>query len=366
MMLAYVFLNYREATKINRRVIYLWIGILCLGLLSNIIFQYQGIVPVLIDTFITSSRFLVAYFFASIYIGKHPQHYSLYIYKAAKIVAWILALLVIHDSFFSPFFARNEFRYFTYSLQLMFPHPTYLAYAGATLLIYFGYSKQKKGKTLYMILSTIICFSTLRSKALGFLMLYWMVYVSVFLFKRKKVWFTVLGSVIAAFFVGYDQIITTFFTSGRFSPRSILMKDSIDLMINHFPLGTGFGTFATVAARDYYSPLYTNLGYQAYRGMNSIDTMFLSDSFWPSIIAQFGIMGIILFVVLVISLFKRGIKVFSQNNTAGFSMIMILVYMLVTSLAESAFFNPGAFLMFLLYGMFERENELLCQCLGQK
>lgn len=360
-MLLYVMLHYKSAIKLNRKVVFAWIGILIIGFLSSLVFRYQKLFPVVFDALISCSKFIIAYFFIKIYIHRNPRYYTAYIVTVCKVIVIVLSLFALHDLIFAPFFKKNEFRYITYSLQLMFPYPTYLAYAGATLLIIFGYLNRNKKYLGYMILSTFICAVSLRTKSLGFIMLYWLFYITTFVFKRKKAWFTIIGSAIAAAIVGYDQIVITFFTANRFSPRSILIKDSVALMGRHFPLGTGFGTFGTVSARDFYSVLYIDLGYPGMTGMSPTDTQFLSDSFWPSIFAQFGFFGLLLFIYLVILLFKQSIRMLKKNKETGFAMIMILSYMLVTSLAEAAFFNPASFLMFILYGVFEEESKLKCQ-----
>lgn len=57
-----------------------------------------------------------------------------------------------------------------YGLQLMFPHATYLAAASVTLLIFLGYKNRNKENLKYMIMISIVGMSTLRGKALGFLL----------------------------------------------------------------------------------------------------------------------------------------------------------------------------------------------------
>ena len=143
-----------------------------------------------------------------------------------------------------------------------------------------------------------------------------------------------------------------------------MFKDSLPLALQHFPLGTGFGTFGSTMAAQNYSPLYEQLGYTAYDGMNPMNTAYLSDCFWPEIFAQFGLIGTVLFVGVLVFLMLYSIKTLRKNLLAGFSMLAILVNMLINSTAESSFFNPTSFLLFAVFGLIEAETQLFTY--GQK
>lgn len=73
-----------------------------------------------------------------------------------------------------------------------------------------------------------------------------------------------------------------------YSPRNIMLKDSIVLMKSRFPIGYGFASFGSPTASKYYSYLYTLLDYNSKYGMSETDGYFLSDIFWPAILGQFG------------------------------------------------------------------------------
>lgn len=80
-------------------------------------------------------------------------------------------------------------------------------------------------------------------------------------------------------FVSKDQLSTNFGQNVGYSPRLILFKDGIKLMMEHFPFGTGFGSFGSSIAANYYSPIYERLGYQNNYGMSSEYSGFLTDCF---------------------------------------------------------------------------------------
>ena len=71
-----------------------------------------------------------------------------------------------------------------------------------------------------------------------------------------------------------------------------------------FPLGTGFGTFASWVSGVYYSPIYTLYGINNVWGLTKEWPGLVSDVFWPMIIAQNGFIGLGLYIFIIYNLFK--------------------------------------------------------------
>ena len=354
LLLAYVLCNYRIALANDKRIIAYWLLISLISLLGNIVFCYQKLFPAIVDCLVICPRFLIGYYACSIYEKKKKICCIEYVGRTVKIITVCLFIIAFNDFLFIPLFPRNEFRYFAYSLQLMFPHPTYLAFCGVTLLIILGATNKKNQNTLYMVMASFLIFATLRSKAIGFIILYWFFYIWFIVFNKKDILVISIIGTLVVIFSAWDQIFLTFFDSSRFSPRSIMLKDGFAIMIKHFPLGTGFGTFGSSIARDYYSPLYSQLGYPSLRGMSIEDGSFLTDNFWPEVFAQFGLIGTVLFVAITMRLIKKSLKVIRINKLSGFSMLMILMYLFIASLAESSFFNPCNLLLMMVFASLER------------
>ena len=68
--------------------------------------------------------------------------------------------------------------------------------------------------------------------------------------------------------------------------------------------------------------------------------------------------GTLLFVGVLVLFVIYSIKALKKNLLAGFSMLMILINMLINSTAESSFFNPASFLLFIIFGLLEAENRI--------
>lgn len=356
----YCLMNVKEVFRYKRIICYAWILFLVIGLISSIIFQYQGIFAVLMDSFAINSKFIIVYLACYLYFIKNKANVKNEIINCAKVIIIVLAFITVHDLIFNPIFPKAEFRYFMYSYRLMFSHPTYLAAAMSTLLILFGFDNKDNKNIAYMIIASIIGVFTFRLKAVAFIAFYWIVYIVVFILKKEKLLIqTIIVGVISSFVIAKDAIEGYFLVSaGKFSPRSIMLNDSIKLASNHFPLGTGFGSFGTTIADKFYSPLYYELGYQNFWGMGPENSMFLTDCFWPAVIAQTGYVGLIIFATVLLNLLMYCFKTFKINKMNGLSMLMILAYLCITSTAESSFFNPTSFLFFMLFALFEVDSIL--------
>ena len=148
--------------------------------------------------------------------------------------------------------------------------------------------------------------------------------------------FVLVPAAIVAFTIAGDQIDHYFGELG--SARSYLLDGGIRIFVDHFPLGTGFGSYGTEAARVFYSPLYGQYGIDAHWALG-IDGSELTDTFWPAIMAQFGAIGITLYVVpLAIMLFQT-IKKTSLNRELMISAVVFVMYTIIASAATGVFFS---------------------------
>ncbi|MDO5619202.1 hypothetical protein [Kocuria sp.] len=100
--------------------------------------------------------------------------------------------------------------------------------------------------------------------------------------------------------------------------RVRMTLDAITLTLAAFPLGVGFGRFASFTAGDHYSPLYEDLGYQWIYGMGPGDRGgFLSDTFWPAPIAEAGLIGALCYAGALYLLAVTGWRLMRGADSAG-------------------------------------------------
>jgi hypothetical protein len=126
--------------------------------------------------------------------------------------------------------------------------------------------------------------------------------------------------------------------------RSVLYNTSFRIAKDFFPFGSGLGTFGGWISALYYSPLYTQYNISNVYGLEK-GGKFLMDTFWPYLIAQFGIFGAILYCLILVSLligminiYKKSDDLFMKSFALGSSLI--LMEAVFESIAVPIFLRP--------------------------
>lgn len=350
--------------SIDKKIVLFYSIFVFIGLISCFIHPIQGVFDNLTDL-IVCSRFIVFYFGVRVFIDTKYNYRSLIISvsKGCKVLSVITFLICVHDLIFDPFFAKADVRYGIGSLQLFYPHPSYMAVGCFTCICIFGMAdgiKKKQSNQVYIILNCILMIFTLRSKAIASailtLILYYVIVIKNFQFKKILY---IIGAVLVLL-IGQDQLLFYYGKNVVGGTRAMLTKDSINLAMQYFPLGTGFGTFGSNIAAKHYSPLYVQLGYLSIEG--GINNAFLSDTFWPIVIAQTGFIGLICFAVVVTYFVKRSLKLEQNNLHFYWVTLSIMAYEFISSTSEPAFFNPSVCLLFAIFALIiNLETELFYQ-----
>ena len=313
------------------------LGLLCiLGLVGNLAFGYQdSAFAVAVDLF-TCIKIFVAYFAARIVLrGRGRCLRAFQTIGKAFLVAAACGLLLHMAGVVQLGSGRITFGIPCY--QFIFSHPTNLAAycVGFSALMFAG----EKPKTGWLVLSCLILISTQRAKAvaMAFILLFFLFYGAA---KRdggkpSKLVFLFLGA--GAVFLGMDQIQEYFLNST--AARSLLMQDGLAIAGQLFPFGSGFATFGTYMSGEYYSPLYYEYGLNSVWGLMPTNPSFTSDTFWPAIIAQFGVIGLI---VLIVLLAQTYLSLSQDARKAGCRFAAygaIPLYLLILSTSDASFFN---------------------------
>ena len=108
--------------------------------------------------------------------------------------------------------------------------------------------------------------------------------------------------------------------------------------MDFFPLGSGFGTFASHLSGKYYSNIYEMYGISGLNGMTREKYNFISDVFWPYIYGQFGVFGLLIYVKLILDIFFRQFRS-RITNGSRIAMAAVWVYALIASTSEAYFTN---------------------------
>ena len=161
---------------------------------------------------------------------------------------------------------------------------------------------------------------------------------------------------IIAILVAQEQL-NIYIETSEVNARSVLWINSVILAYMYAPLGTGFGTFASYFSSVNYSPVYSMLGIDGIFGLSEDNPNFVSDTFWPAIIGQTGLLGTIGYIIAILTLIRRFNHWRFKNKNIYFSGMLMLVYLLLTSISESAFLHWNAFMMAVLMGVIIKDSS---------
>lgn len=263
-------------------------------------------------------------------------------------------------------------------LHTLLTHQSRLATAATiTALLYLYCSEYTlKDKIIFLLLLAVGLLSG-RSKMYGFFVIAALLVFYInenFKLKFTSKNITIFSiAIVAMTIVAWDKI-NFYFIEGGFGneretqdlyARAALYYFSIDIFKEYFPFGSGFATYGTFASGQYYSHIYNDLGMDAMQGLTEKDPRFIADTYFPSL-AQFGVIGAILFLMFWMRLTKKSIAYFQKENIKDFAIsIVIICFFLIECTSDATItHNRGLFIMMLLaltltnqQQVFKKNNE---------
>lgn len=259
----------------------------------------------------------------------------------------------------------------TGQVETVFSHVTYLGLVSVlTFMVYLIASTDEKGNIsqknliVAVLILTIGLFCT-RSKFYGeYVMALYMLFVYIPGFSKKikpKHICTFVAAVILVLIVSWNKIEFYFITAGSDAimsedllmqmARPMLYGGMIALLLMHPLLGSGLASFATNASSSAvnYSEAYSAIGLDIVWGLSPDYDAFICDAYYPSL-AQFGIIGIILYIAFFVWIYKRlDLLLYKQGKLLYSVGIMSIVVLMIEGIAATTFNQPaGAMCMMIL------------------
>lgn len=321
-------------------------------LIYSYVLEIQGLFSIIID-FITLIKFFSSiYFFYYIIKKLQIKYMPNLLVSEVRIIVYIYFLLTIAFYLFN-IFPAYEIRYGIKCLRLFYPNYTVFANSLIFLLIFLYKYNNKSIIILLTILSFMIVF-TFRSKSIAFLVIFW-AFIVIEKLKSKSVQFIILScALILAIYLSIDKIIFYFIEIDD-SARNVLYKTSIQIANSNI-FGYGFGSFGSAQSGISYSIVYTIYGIDNIYGLSINNSSFISDTFWPMIIGQFGYPGLIIYILILISLIKKILSAY--NKKIKIMMFMSLILLIINSFAESSFVHPMSIMFAFLIGVGFAEDKM--------
>ena len=336
--------------KFERRMLLFTIIFELVGIFAGLYYNYQTVAYTLVDAF-TCIKFFTFYYSARILSkGRLTDRYFFSLNNVCKLLATAFFLLTLHERFMTPWWPTHDYRIFGESVMLFFGHPESLARACITVIFVLAYNtKYFKNNFIYMIMLTGVMLLTNRTKAIVAIFAFWVIYIYFIKIGFKNKLPILVAGGIGGAYLGYDSF-NGYYGNVRESIRLRLTQDSVKIANQHFPIGTGFGSFASNMAAQHYSKLYVELGYLRVWGMGR-KSKYLSDTFWPIVIAQTGWLGTVAFSLAIIQLIIYILKSAKKDLVFFWVASNIVLYDLISSFAAPAFFYPAAMAPYMLLGL---------------
>lgn len=330
-------------TKNKRTELVLLLAFLLCGLIGNILYRFQ---PAWI---VAVSAVLAAKFFMILLSAGYIQKYLTIELEEQEMPVQITSLL--------------WFGYYVLSLIMpgVFTAPeawdicakSALLFA---LLIFCSHRKVWLYRVCLLMMVIMLILSG-KEKAYGAILAFILLY---YLIVHKKVQTKVryiLYMAVPIALLAWDKIYYYYVQGhGRYA-KSIMTSAAIKIAKDYFPVGTGFGTFGSTYAAQNYSPVYYLYGIADNPEMGIQSKQYLTDLFWPLLLGETGILGTLIYCLLILLLFIQIQRVYFYNKKKYFLLIYMFVFMLMTTFSEAGFMQPMVMVFAFVMGTVLEEYE---------
>ena len=343
--------HHRHLKNVQGLVYYF--AFLMVGILSTFVYGQQPLRSVFLD-FICCSKYILS--FAGIYCfsssHKDDMHLRKYLGKLAKIALFLLTVYCISQLII--YGGRT-------AVTLFNAHPVNTCHIAVGLYVLTVLQDGIKKQKIWMVFACIGCLSSLTTKGAGVALIIILISEFQLLIKGRYRWAIYILLFVGIILIGYDSF--QMFFLNKSAARAILLKNSISIAASHHGIGLGYAMYGSSQAAATYSPIYYSLGFNSRFGMTSTKYSYLTDSFWPIILGEFGIIGLCLFIAYLIKLGKKIVPIRLENYEMFVVCIIIYGYFFIMSTSSTAFFNPiavpyGAILAIAIANVEHSENIL--------
>lgn len=342
-------------------ILSLLVLLLAVGLLGNYLSEYDIVLESIITDVVNISKVFLIFIstlrlFNEINI-KQYFNYTVWFVKVFLAVGLIFGIL----NQFVSLGMNYDFRYGLKSFMYIYEHPmVYLSILMCVFGLLFLYEfYTHKRQRMWLIVTLILMISTLRAKAFAFAVVFIMLYFVLIYLKHKVSIITLVLIGIVAIIVGYPQIENYFLGDMITSPRALLYTYGIRIFQDKFPIGYGLGTYGSFGSALFYSPIYYRYGLNEFWVLSPSNRVYLTDSFWPMIIGQFGFIGTIIFVLILAEIIKFLFQRVKDRKLLVLGL-SIYLFMFIGSFIDSSYTHYTGSSIFFYFAIFfiivERHN----------
>ena len=300
-------------------------AVIVIGILSNIMSKLAYSWFSIFVDIISETKFLWTLFAFKYYITSDVyDEMSRVLRPAAKWFCYLACIFAVVSQFVN-IGMTGAVRYGIKSFRFFFPMSfQFLSVALVAIAVLSANENKKSNKFCYVAICISLILATKSSPLLFSVMfLFLLIYFKhhELLKTRTIVFIGVLVILLGAF-----QIQT--YLMNENAPRYLFFYYGGKTANTYFPFGSGFATFGSDQAPRNYSRLYYQYGFNSLFGMNIDDGSFLSDTFWPMAIGQFGWIGSFVYTFIYLRVFSSFKKMRFNSDQKAFSYASYLQYMI--------------------------------------
>ncbi|MGO5165830.1 MULTISPECIES: hypothetical protein [unclassified Candidatus Paralachnospira] len=315
------------------KIFYLLIVIICIGVLSTVVYKI-ALLPIaaIYDFILLAKPFVIFLIFLSI-----PETVKKEILQGlngiAKVIFVFIFIYYIVYRTFGFFLMSNVFPILSNMAQVSWLRVVCLNIIAAT--------NERKITQKYIVIFYIGLFISgvggFASALFASMTLY------LYLYREDKerklhIWQIIILAG-ACFAFAYSDLQDYIFSGN--APRALLLRYGFVTAINYFPLGSGFASYGSEMAKRYYSKLYYEYGFdriwsmspEANREGSNYGVTTLNDCYLGMIVGQYGWIGFFCYIGIIYAIYKllsRG-----QNNTYSKAALISTLITILSSIMVS-------------------------------
>lgn len=352
---AYLIFFRRKLSRYDAISIIMLFCVVLIGLFSNIVYNVNDSISSILIDVIAETKLLFAFFAAKYYLSNEEKIETInLLVPLAKIYTFFAFICSIISLFFNIGMSGSE-RYGLSSFRFIFDFNFQYV---AVYMLFFGVivcntKMKERSKAVYYVMGIISLVLATKAPPILFSIIFILLY---FYFKKHQklsLWFILLGAVILVI-AGWFQI-EEYLMNGD-APRRLFFDYSIKTANDYFPLGSGFGTFGSDQAARNYSKLYYQYGFDQLYGMNPENGSFLSDTFWPMALGQFGWIGSIIYLLIFVRIFIT-LNNNEFNNAKRAFLFAIFLQYIIHAIGSAILSSSSGMIGFVAMALFSTINE---------
>lgn len=350
------FLNILKTRRINKTSIIfsiLLITFLILGVSSSIINSKSSPTTLIGGSFLAIKFWLIVISLMNLSIDKNTEKTLIdSVTFAEKIVAIVAIFNFLFPDLYYILFPNSHMskRFGFLSICSIFDHPGkygwFMLLSGIVHYVKFkrgGESKEFK----YALISILFAIFSFRTKVIVGV-IGCMTYYLLFLDKKNVskilrntlIAITLSSLTLFVFSELIENTYTLYFTNEKgVSARQSLSQNSTVIATEYFPLGVGFGKYATWYSSKDYSEYYYKYKMNRIYGLSPEFSSYIMDVYWPAILGEVGVFGVLIYIYMLVSI-GRLLHIslgYNKNNIFLNISILLLIQTIIESFGEPSF-----------------------------